>query len=201
MIFDKKILASFVISDRSLELGELRHKGYQLFVHEGIYSGTNEKVAIFIYDKCQSQDFLSFQHLLRKLEISAALNHPFIAKLIGFTPSIYKEDKGFAIAYKYAPNGTLGDLFKHIKSYGMPNWYDGTARTKIAYGIAVGMAYIHSKRIFHGDLRPENIMLDENYNPVIIDFGLSKFFDINDKFVDTHTKNLLLMSLCLQHLK
>jgi serine/threonine protein kinase len=38
------------------------------------------------------------------------------------------------------------------------------------------MAYLHSKQIIHRDLKPENVFLDDNWEPVIADFGLSKFW-------------------------
>ncbi|KAJ9678758.1 hypothetical protein PVL29_020834 [Vitis rotundifolia] len=47
----------------------------------------------------------------------------------------------------------------------------------IALGIAKGIEYLHQgcdKRIFHFDIKPQNILLDQNFNPKISNFGLAK---------------------------
>ena len=44
------------------------------------------------------------------------------------------------------------------------------------YGVAEGLRYLHSQNVLHGDLKPDNILLDENHYPYITDFGLSKFW-------------------------
>jgi serine/threonine protein kinase len=44
------------------------------------------------------------------------------------------------------------------------------------YGIAFGMALLHSRRIMHRDLKLPNVLLDANLHPKICDFGLSKDF-------------------------
>jgi serine/threonine protein kinase len=49
-------------------------------------------------------------------------------------------------------------------------------RYKIIKGISQGLQYLHEKYILHLDLKPANILLDDNYVPKIADFGLSRFF-------------------------
>ena len=44
--------------------------------------------------------------------------------------------------------------------------------------------YIHSNNYIHRDLKPLNICLDDYNNPVIIDFGLSKKYMVNNKHID-----------------
>lgn len=46
-------------------------------------------------------------------------------------------------------------------------------------GIAIGMEYLHSLKIVHRDLNPDNILLDENFYPHICHFGLSKMLNEN----------------------
>ena len=47
-------------------------------------------------------------------------------------------------------------------------------KTKIAFQIAKGMKYLHSNQVLHRDLKANNILIDDNYNPKIADFGFSR---------------------------
>jgi len=56
---------------------------------------------------------------------------------------------------------------------------DWPMRFKIIVGIARGMLYLHQDsrlRVIHRDLKTSNILLDEEMNPKISDFGLAKIF-------------------------
>jgi serine/threonine protein kinase len=50
---------------------------------------------------------------------------------------------------------------------------------KIIKGICEGLQYLHDKNIVHLDLKPANILLDDNMTPKITDFGVSRCFDDN----------------------
>jgi serine/threonine protein kinase len=50
---------------------------------------------------------------------------------------------------------------------------------EIIKGISEGIRYLHENNIIHLDLKPANIMLDDNMIPKITDFGLSRCFDEN----------------------
>ncbi|CAJ2651469.1 unnamed protein product [Trifolium pratense] len=57
---------------------------------------------------------------------------------------------------------------------------------QIAIGIARGLEYLHRgcvSRILHLDIKPQNILLDENFCPKIFDFGLAKIYQRNDSVV------------------
>ena len=59
---------------------------------------------------------------------------------------------------------------------------DWPSRYKIIKGICCGLHYLHEEcqtnaSVIHLDLKPANILLDDNMEPKIADFGLSKFFD------------------------
>ncbi|KAK9025711.1 hypothetical protein V6N11_038569 [Hibiscus sabdariffa] len=56
---------------------------------------------------------------------------------------------------------------------------DWKTRHHIAMGVARGLAYLHENCracIIHCDIKPENILLDADYNPLLSDFGLAKLF-------------------------
>ena len=52
--------------------------------------------------------------------------------------------------------------------------YDGEWMEQVARGIAAGMCYVHAANIVHYDLKPANVLLDAELNPVIADFGVAK---------------------------
>ncbi|CAM0902161.1 unnamed protein product [Alopecurus aequalis] len=86
------------------------------------------------------------------------------------------------LCFKYIPKGSLDKYI--IDEY--REW--GTCYT-IIKGICEGLQYLHENHIIHLDLKPANILLDDNMVPKITDFGLSRCFDENQS---RHiTKNIL----------
>ena len=78
------------------------------------------------------------------------------------------------IVLEYTPNETLDYYFSSL---------DKTISEKYAKAIllkiAKGVKEIHDAKICHLDLKPDNILLDNYYNPIICDFGLSRPFSTN----------------------
>ena len=57
-------------------------------------------------------------------------------------------------------------------------------------GVAQGIDYLHKgcdMQILHFDIKPYNILLDENFNPKVSDFGLAKLYSIEDSIVSLTT--------------
>lgn len=109
----------------------------------------------------------------KEVTLMSNLNHPNLIKLIGFAyPS--QKDHSYQILSNYLPNHTLEEVLK--KDIPLPDenkLLNPTRMTIIIYGIASAMLYIHRRNIVHRDLKPENIFLNEDYRPVLSDFGLS----------------------------
>ncbi|OHT12254.1 hypothetical protein TRFO_18063 [Tritrichomonas foetus] len=114
----------------------------------------------------------------REIEILLTANHPSIVKCYGFSLTGFSDHPSPTIFTEYMENNSLFDRF--LDSQEDPNLIlSNTQKQIILLGIAKGMEYLHQKNIFHRDLKPGNVLLDENLYPKICDFGLSK-----------HTKNL-----------
>ncbi|XP_037468724.1 G-type lectin S-receptor-like serine/threonine-protein kinase At2g19130 [Triticum dicoccoides] len=96
------------------------------------------------------------------------IQHVNLVRLLGFCSS--GDEK--MLVYEYMPRGSLdGYLFD---GGACPSWRD---RYCIMIGVARGLAYLHHgchECIIHCDIKPENILLDEDMSPRIADFGMAK---------------------------
>jgi hypothetical protein len=101
------------------------------------------------------------------------IRHRNIVKLYGF---IYHQGANLLL-YEYMPRGSLGELL-HGPSSSSLDW---ETRFMIALGAAEGLSYLHhdcKPRIIHRDIKSNNILLDENFEAHVGDFGLAKVIDM-----------------------
>ena len=79
-----------------------------------------------------------------------------------------------ALIYEYLPNGSLEDRLRCKDNTSPLSWQ---ARDRNAFEICSALSFLHSIEphgIVHGDLKPDNILLDENNTSKICDFGLCR---------------------------
>ncbi|KAK7272944.1 hypothetical protein RIF29_13989 [Crotalaria pallida] len=109
-------------------------------------------------------------------------SHVNIVTLLGFC----FEGSKRALVYEYMSNGSL-EKFTHVTNLvTIDNRLNFEILYQIVVGVARGLEYLHkgcNTRIFHFDIKPHNILLDENYCPKISDFGLAKISPKNESII------------------
>lgn len=116
----------------------------------------------------------------REIQIMLSVNNPTLIKIHYFSKFDFNNEPNVTLIMDYFKNGSLYDVLKQAQ-IGLADFdYSNTKRQIILIGISRGMKYLHSRKIIHRDLSSNNILLDDEFYPVITDFGLSKFTDVNE---------------------
>ncbi|KAJ9183836.1 hypothetical protein P3X46_007643 [Hevea brasiliensis] len=121
------------------------------------------------------------QEFCTEVEVLSCAQHRNVVMLIGFCV----EDGRRLLVYEYICNGSLDShLFGHAEN--PLNW---SARQKIAVGAARGLRYLHEECrvgcIVHRDMRPNNILITHDFEPMVGDFGLARWQPNGDIGVKT----------------
>ena len=154
---------------------------------------------------------------VRETQLTINLDHPNIVKFYGYFQDkeninkfkeIYPNDNDIqnqtedkelcCIVLEFVPNGTLENyIIMHRKNNANnPTPIDENIIIKFCKQLLEVLKYIHNKKIIHRDIKPDNILLDENYNIKVSDFGIAailrneedlKNMDINPELFSNYT--------------
>jgi len=119
------------------------------------------------------------QDFINEVATIGRTHHLNVVQLLGFCI----EGSKHALIYEFMPNGSL-DKFIFSKEGSINLSYNQIY--DISIGIARGIAYLHHGceiKILHFDIKPHNILLDENFIPKISDFGLAKLHPVENSIV------------------
>ncbi|XP_054785402.1 inactive protein kinase SELMODRAFT_444075-like [Prosopis cineraria] len=146
-------------------------------VHRGILPD-GQVVAVKQHKLASSQGDLEF---CSEVEVLSCAQHRNVVMLIGFCI----EDKRRLLVYEYICNGSL-DSHLYGRQQKPLEW---SARQKIAVGAARGLRYLHEECrvgcIIHRDMRPNNILITHDFEPLVGDFGLARWQPDGDTGVET----------------
>ncbi|KAK3161122.1 hypothetical protein QOZ80_1BG0072350 [Eleusine coracana subsp. coracana] len=142
-------------------------------VYKGVLLPRNVRVAVKLLgnSNCNGDDFIS------EVSTIGRIHHINVVRLVGFCA----EEMRRALIYEYMPHGSLDKyIFSSERSF---SW---DKLSEIALGIARGINYLHQgcdMQILHFDIKPHNILLDNNFVPKVADFGLAKLYPRDKSFV------------------
>ncbi|XP_057988741.1 G-type lectin S-receptor-like serine/threonine-protein kinase At5g24080 isoform X2 [Hevea brasiliensis] len=112
------------------------------------------------------------KEFITEVNTIGSMHHMNLVRLCGYC----SEGSHRLLVYEFMKNGSLDKWI--FPSYNCQSrLLDWSTRFHIAIATAQGIAYFHEQcrnRIIHCDIKPENILLDENFCPKVSDFGLAK---------------------------
>ncbi|KAF3960618.1 hypothetical protein ACB098_06G041000 [Castanea mollissima] len=163
------------VATQNFHLDNLLGEGGFGRVYKGIIPSTNQVVAVKQLDR---NGFQGNREFLVEVLMLSLLHHPNLVNLVGYCA----DGDQRILAYEYMPNGSLEDHLLEAPPDAEP--LDWNTRMKIAEGAARGLEYLHETAdppVIYRDFKASNILLDENFNPKLSDFGLAKLGPTGDK--------------------
>jgi serine/threonine protein kinase len=124
----------------------------------------------------------------REVEMISVAVHRNLLRLIGFCTTQTER----LLVYPFMQNLSLAHRLREIKA-GDPV-LDWETRKRIALGAARGFEYLHehcNPKIIHRDVKAANVLLDEDFEAVVGDFGLAKLVDVRRTNVTTQVRGTM----------
>ncbi|KAJ9164287.1 hypothetical protein P3X46_023883 [Hevea brasiliensis] len=144
--------------------------GYGSVCKGKLQSGNLVAVKMLGKSKANGQDFIN------EVATIGRIHHVNVVRLIGFRAECSKH----ALIYDFMPNRSLHGYIISQENSPSLSW---EKMHEISLRVARGIEYLHQgcdMQIIHFDIKPHNILLDENFTPKISDFGLAKLYPTND---------------------
>ncbi|CAH8311649.1 unnamed protein product [Eruca vesicaria subsp. sativa] len=167
-ITKKKRFTYAEVTEMTNNFEKILGKGGFGMVYHGYLNGT-EQVAVKVVSQGSVHGHKQFK---AEVDLLLRVHHKNLVGLVGYC----EKGKDLVLVYEYMSNGDLKELLSGKPHTSVLRW--GT-RLKIAVDSAQGLEYLYKgcrPAIVHRDVKTANILLDENFQAKIADFGLSKSF-------------------------
>ncbi|GKU94818.1 hypothetical protein SLEP1_g8255 [Rubroshorea leprosula] len=148
-----------------------------------VYRGILKNGLTVAVKRSQPGSGQGFDEFLTEIMILSKIRHRHLVSLIGYCDERFE----MILVYEFMEKGTLRD---HLYNTDLP-FLSWKQRLEICIGAASGLNYLHKGStggIIHRDIKTTNILLDENFNAKVADFGLSKSAPLNETHVNTGIK-------------
>ncbi|XP_076884323.1 putative serine/threonine-protein kinase PBL19 [Bidens hawaiensis] len=142
-------------------------------VYKGSIKSDDGDLVIAAIKKLNRDGFQGHKQWVAEVQFLGVVDHPNLVKLIGYCAVDGERGIQRLLVYEFMPNKSLEDhLFRNSRET-LP-WQ---TRLQIMLGAAQGLAYLHEEleaQVIFRDFKTSNILLDEDFNPKLSDFGLAR---------------------------
>lgn len=115
------------------------------------------------------------EKLIKEAKILSEVHHPYIVNVL----EVFEENNTAYIAMEYISGNSLKD--KLAKEGMLPE----AEVLRYVHQIGEALQFVHQKNILHLDIKPSNILIDKDNNARLIDFGVSKRYDVGEQETST----------------
>ncbi|XP_048446929.1 probable LRR receptor-like serine/threonine-protein kinase RFK1 isoform X3 [Pyrus x bretschneideri] len=146
-----------------------------------VYKGQLPDGRVIAVKQLSSKSRQGNREFLNEMGMISCLQHPNLVKLHGCCI----EGGQLLLVYEYMENNNLARALFGRENHLKLDW---PTRLKICIGIARGLAFLHEEsvlKIVHRDIKATNVLLDEDLNPKISDFGLAKLDEEEKTHIST----------------
>ncbi|XP_020696008.1 LRR receptor kinase SERK2 isoform X1 [Dendrobium catenatum] len=151
-------------------------------VYKGVLQGNMNIAVKRLKDGLSSFNESSYLHELEMISIAV---HQNLLRLIGFCTTASER----LLVYPFMPNLSVDYHLRELKPEDPV--LDWSTRKRVALGTARALSYLHEScnpKIIHRDVKAANVLLDENFEAVVGDFGLAKLVDMKKTSVTTQIR-------------
>jgi serine/threonine protein kinase/tetratricopeptide (TPR) repeat protein len=136
-------------------------------VYKALDTEVNEKVALKLIKPEIAADKKSIEHFWNEMKLARKIRHKNVCQMYDLS----KEEGNYYITMEYVSGDDLKGLIRR-----MGRFSSGQA-IAIAKQVCEGLSEAHKLGVVHRDLKPQNIMIDQNGNARIMDFGIARSID------------------------
>ncbi|CAK71557.1 unnamed protein product (macronuclear) [Paramecium tetraurelia] len=163
LLQDLGINEKLLINYQEIKQGPQIGKGSYGIVFKGNWLGQDVAIKSYCKKKEQQKHKQLMADFLKEVQVISNLRHPNIVLYMG----VCIKRHNFYLITEYMENGSLYDHIHKKKTKNL-NFI------QIIEDITLGMNNLHGRRIMHCDLKSSNVLIDQNWNVKLCDFGLSR---------------------------
>ncbi len=145
--------------DNKYQLQELISQNERNMVYKGYEPARKRPVAIKFLSPALSGDQTAVHQFRQEMQLLSGLNHPHILDVYDYG---LQEDRLYLVT-PYISGATLRER--------MEQFYPLDRAAQMTQAVVEALAYVHGQGLIHGNLKPSNILLDEERQPLLTDFG------------------------------